>query len=249
MTYEIIADFDGTLTRKGEGCDSSFDVLRDALPEQTRKISEEIYQQYTPLEFDFSLSLEKRNEYMEEWWNKEFEITIAGGLTLDMIHSAGNSERLVFRENVRELFLFAYEQQIPLLVFTAGIANIIDIKLEKEGLSFPNVQVVGNRFLFDTEGKAVTYTKPVVYVGNKHLIAQSFVDKIHHDIVFLLGDHPTDADMCHDDNHTKVIRFGFLNEKNNDNGSYSRYDYLYKEKDSSVEEVLMLIREEKEENK
>lgn len=130
------------------------------------------------------------------------------------------------------------------MVFTAGPADIIDVKLKKEGLFFENVTVVGNRFIFDTQGIALDYAKPIVFVGNKHLVAQAMDEKIHADTVFLFGDHPTDAEMCQDTNHEKVFRFGFLNEKDASDGSYNRYDYQYPEKGASLYESFTILKNE-----
>lgn len=223
MTYEIVADFDGTLTRKGEGCGTSFDALRVACSEETRQKSEEIYKLYGP---------------------KEFELTVEGGLYKDKLMKEEALSPMVFRHGARELFSFAKEHNIPLLVFTAGVADAIEYKLQREELLSPNVTIVGNRFIFDNSGKATQYVRPVVFVGNKHLVAQSFESKVHHDVAFVLGDHPTDAEMCLDANHAKVLRFGFLNEKLSDKPAFQRYNYLYEEKGASLMPAFEIIKKE-----
>jgi 5'-nucleotidase len=244
MTYEIVADFDGTLTRKGEGCGTSFDALRVACSEETRQKSEEIYKLYGPKEFDFYLKEEERKKLMEEWWEKEFELTVEGGLYKDELMKEEALSHMVFRHGARELFSFAKEHNIPLLVFTAGVADAIEYKLQREELLSPNLTIVGNRFIFGENGKATGYVKPVVFVGNKHLVAQSFESKVHHDVAFVLGDHPTDAEMCLDANHAKVLRFGFLNEKLSDKPAFQRYNYLYEEKGVSLMPAFEIIKKE-----
>ena len=60
MKYEIVADFDSTLTQKGDGLDNSFSALRDVLPPLGQKYSDDIYAEYAPKEFDFSIDATER---------------------------------------------------------------------------------------------------------------------------------------------------------------------------------------------
>ncbi len=243
MKYEIVADFDATLTQKGEGLSNSFAALRDVLPPAGQKYSDEIFAYYSPKEFDFSIDAIQRDILMRKWWEEEFGGMAKLSIYREDIKRAAYIPNLKMRDGITELFAFAKSNNIPILIFTAGVADIIEMKLEKEGLLNDNVTIVGNRFIFDNKGLIIGNTKPVIYVGNKHLVAQTWDVKMHADVAFLLGDHPTDAKMCDDNNHEKVIRFGFLNGKSNDDGSYDEYDHLYKEGNDSLKDVLEKIKE------
>ena len=148
---------------------------------------------------------------MRQWWEEEFDGIVRLNIYRDDIKRAAYVTNLVFRAGIYELFSFAKDNNIPILIFTAGVADIIEMKLEKENLISNNVTIVGNRFVFADGGLIVGYSQPLVYTSNKNLIARDLDYKIHADIAFLLGDHPKDIEMCDDANHTKVIRFGFLN--------------------------------------
>ncbi len=244
MNFEIVADFDGTLTKKGPGCGTSFDAVDAVTPSETSEERNALFEKYGVKEFDFSIPLEERNRFMKEWWEKDFEIRTRGFIRKEMLESDVCLLHPVFRDGARELFTFAHTYGIPFLVFTAGFADIIEYKLQKEGLLFDNVCIIGNRFIFDEEGVVRDFVKPVIYIGNKHLIAREIEGKAHAKTVFLLGDHPTDASMCDDANHDRVIRFGFLNEKFSDREAFAVYNYLYDEKDASLEGVLEIVKKE-----
>ena len=243
MKYEIVADFDATLTQKGAGLSNSFVALRDVLSPAGQKYSDDIFAYYSPLEFDFSIDAIERDKLMRKWWEEEFDGIAKLNLYKDDIKRAAYMPNLKMRDGIVELFIFAKNNNIPILIFTAGVADIIEMKLEKENLLSNNIEIVGNRFVFAEDGRVIDHVRPVVYVGNKHLIAQTWDAKVHGDTVFLLGDHPTDIQMCDDSNHNKVIRFGFLNGKSNNDGAYSGYDYLYKDGKESLNDVLEKIKE------
>ncbi len=190
---------------------------------------------------------------MREWWIEEF-----GGVTRYKVHKddikkAATSDTLVLRPYVKELFEIAKDNNIPILILTAGVADIIIYKLAKEGLlslddeggieSNKNVKVIGNRFIYDEYGYVTGTIAPLVYIMNKYEIMKSLDKKIHADTAFVLGDHPADINMCDPANHKKVIRFGFLNNKVN-NGDYDTYDYLYEKGEASMEDVFNKVREE-----
>ncbi len=244
MDFEIVADFDGTLTKKGEGLFSSFEALRELLPDAAQTKARSVYSFYSPKEFDFSLQENERDLLMKEWWTKELEASAECRFSKDLLALAATSQGLSLRDSARELFSFSKTHAIPFLVFTAGHADVVEAKLKQEGLLYGNVQIFGNHFSFDEEGSCNGFMKPLVYVDNKHLVAREIEGKVHAKTAFLLGDHPTDASMCDEANHESVIRFGFLNEKYSDRESFLAYDYLYDAKDASLEGAFEIIKKE-----
>ena len=60
MKFEILTDFDGTLTMRNPGHGNSFSVLRDVMSEEGKKYSDGIYAKYGAKEYDFSISERER---------------------------------------------------------------------------------------------------------------------------------------------------------------------------------------------
>ena len=257
MKFEILTDFDGTLTMREKGHGDSFSVLRDVMSEEGQQYSDGIYAKYGPKEYDFSISATERDSLMREWWVEEFDGVTRYKVNKDDIKKAAASDTLVLRPYVKELFVLAEENDIPILILTAGVANIIEYKLAKEGLIEiddtgnivnKNIKVVGNKFKYDNEGYIIGTIPPLVYTMNKYDIMKSLDKNIHADTAFVLGDHPADINMCDPVNHKEVISFGFLNNKIN-NGDYDVYDHLYEKGDDSFEDICNRLREEIRENK
>ncbi|PQP95580.1 hypothetical protein Pyn_29418 [Prunus yedoensis var. nudiflora] len=75
--------------------------------------------------------------------------TIEGGLTYDGIRQSVAYSTIA----VVELFEFLEERDIPVLIFSAGLADIIeDVLRRKIHRLFKNVKIVSNRMVFDNNG-------------------------------------------------------------------------------------------------
>jgi len=70
---DIITDFDFTLSRKAKemkGADSTFGIIAKS-PFTSKSFSDEykaLYLKYSPIERDQSISFQKKDEAMKEWW-------------------------------------------------------------------------------------------------------------------------------------------------------------------------------------
>ncbi|RZC78502.1 hypothetical protein C5167_002697 [Papaver somniferum] len=140
------------------------------------------------------------------------------------------------------------EKGVPVLIFSAGLADIIEEVLrQKLHRSFKNVKVVANRMEFDQSGRLTSFKGKTIHVMNKNEHALDMAEPIHDHLgdtdgppedtaavkkrtnVLLLGDHIGDLRMSDGLNYENRISVGFLNdniEKSLD--SYKKaYDVLY----------------------
>ncbi|BBG96894.1 hypothetical protein Prudu_005846 [Prunus dulcis] len=126
---KVIADFDATLTKyRVNGCrgQSSHGLVQQEDTEYDKK-RQELYEHYHP-------------------WTKTHGLLIEGGLTYDGIRQSVADSTIAFREGVVELFEFLEERDIPILIFSAGLADIIEEVLrQKIHRLFKNVKIVSNR--------------------------------------------------------------------------------------------------------
>ncbi|KAK4359882.1 hypothetical protein RND71_022111 [Anisodus tanguticus] len=100
---------------------------------------------------------------MEEWWGKTHALLIEGGLTQKAIQNSVAKATIAFRDGVTELFELLEEKGVPVLIFSACLADMIEEVLkQKVHRSFKNVRIVSNRMVFDENGhlqsfKGITY--------------------------------------------------------------------------------------------
>lgn len=230
---QVIADFDATLTRywiNGSRGQSSHGLLQQDNSEYDVK-RQQLYDYYHPLEFSPTISIEEKTKLMEEWWEKTHSLLVEGGLTYSAIRNSVSSATIAFREGVVELFEYLEERDVPILIFSAGLADIIEEVLkQKLHRSFKNVKIVSNRMVFDNNGCLVSFKGKTIHVLNKNEHALDMAAPIHNQLgdpdgttvdsaslkkrtnVLLLGDHIGDLGMSDGLNYENRIAVGFLND-------------------------------------
>ncbi|KAH1230203.1 Cytosolic 5'-nucleotidase 3A [Glycine max] len=93
-------------------------------------------------------------------------LLVEGGLTYDSIRQSVANANIAFREGVCELFEFLEERDAPVLIFSAGLADIIEEVLrQKLHRSFKNVRIVSNRMVFDDDGRLAICEERPAKVG------------------------------------------------------------------------------------
>ncbi|XWS74677.1 hypothetical protein CRYUN_Cryun01aG0018500 [Craigia yunnanensis] len=229
---QVIADFDATLTRywiDGSRGQSSHGLLQQGNREYDAK-KQALFEYYHPLEFSPTIPLEEKTKLMEEWWGKTHGLLIQGGLTYNAIKNSVANANIAFRDGVVELFEFLEERDIPVLIFSAGLADIIEEVLrQKVHRSYKNIKIVSNQMVFDS-GCLVSFKGKLIHSLNKNEHALDMTAS-HHDQtggidgpvtdnasmkqrtnVLLLGDHIGDLGMSDGLNYENRISVGFLND-------------------------------------
>ncbi|XP_054789641.1 uncharacterized protein LOC129295179 isoform X2 [Prosopis cineraria] len=191
---------------------------------------QELYEYYHPLEFSPDIGLEEKTKLMEEWWSKSHALLIEGGLTNESIIQSVANGNIAFREGVFELFEFLEEKGIPVLIFSAGLGDIIEEVLrQKLHRIFTNVRIVSNRMVFDDDGHLASFKGKLIHSLNKNEHALDMGTPVHSHLgdgddptednasvknrtnVLLLGDHVGDLGMSDGLNYETRISVGFLN--------------------------------------
>ncbi|KAF3785484.1 7-methylguanosine phosphate-specific 5'-nucleotidase [Nymphaea thermarum] len=230
---QVIADFDATLTKYWvNGCrgQSTHGLLQQGNPQYDVK-RRELFDYYHPLEFSPTIPLEEKTKLMEEWWEKTHSLLLEGGLTYDAIKRSVSNAIIEFRDGVVKLFELLEEKGVPILIFSAGLADIIEEVLgQKLHRSFKNVNIVSNRMIFDDSGHLVAFRGKTIHVLNKNEHALDMAAPLHNQLggsyvveddfssikkrtnVLLLGDHIGDLGMSDGLKYENRISIGFLND-------------------------------------
>ncbi|AEC09569.2 Pyrimidine 5'-nucleotidase eukaryotic [Arabidopsis thaliana x Arabidopsis arenosa] len=233
--FQVIADFDATLTRYRvnglRGRQTSHGLLQqgDAYYDAKRQA---LYDHYHPLEISPVIPIDEKTKLMEEWWGKTHELLIEGGLTYDAIKKSVANSSIAFREGVSELFEFLEKKEIPVLIFSAGLADVIEEVLRQNlDRTFKNVKIVSNRMVFNDDGQLVSFKGKLIHVLNKNEHALDMAAPLHDRLgvdigeedeenvnmkerrnVLLMGDHLGDLRMSDGLDYETRISIGFLND-------------------------------------
>ncbi|VDM93602.1 unnamed protein product [Onchocerca ochengi] len=231
--FMVIADFDYTLTKSktdtGDQRDITYDVFATPITNRSPSCGQSfknLNEKYSPIETDLSLSSEEKSPAMMEWWSKANDLIISAGFKHNEILNLVEQSTMRLRSSCA-LYLDELERlKIPLIIFSAGISNVIEASLLFELGKIPgNVHIVSNTMYFDEMGVNCKFSEPVIHSFSKN---GSLLEKCLETVqdlnlknrIILLGDSLGDLCMLDDcsllnKSDITILKIGFLN-KNDD---------------------------------
>ena len=223
----VLSDFDRTLT--ASGAPECHDIVGlhagDTMPPA--------YSAAMARMLDFSQPLPTAT--LEEWWVRCSELMVEHGWRRACLAPAVAASGVTLRDGAVELVAALAAHEVPLVVLSAGLSDVIETLLRARcgGALPPSVAVVANRMVFDDDdgGKLLRVTpSPPLHTDNKRemLVAlrpDAFAPASPRRLVILLGDKPKDAhslDLLPPGAVDVVLRVGFMEGHD---GRYSLEDY------------------------
>lgn len=206
----VVIDFDRTITR-GNGL-SSHDVLQ--LSEETDAKRQKDSKKYHAIEDDPAMTIAEKIPFIEEWYGKTHALIAQNQITKEKMIEQCNASKIRLREGVPEFFRLCKERDIPVIVMSAGIADILQAILRRDAPE-AQYQVISNLFTFsDTDPSYITGTRaPLIHPYNKSWesvpdsIRQAMEGKTH---ALVIGDSVGDATMAHGSS-LQTYKIGFEN--------------------------------------
>jgi HAD superfamily hydrolase (TIGR01544 family) len=229
----VVSDFDFTMSKflvNGKRGASCHKVIEDCglLPEEYHTLAQALQHKYYPLEVDPTLNMEDKIKFMIEWVDQAHELLAHYGLTKHHIEQAVaealKTPRLALRERLDEFLHTLKEANVPLLIFSAGIADVLEEVLTMQyNIDCASLHVISNRCLFSTEShrRVIGFEQPLLHVFNKrsdaYLHTAFFKEPgiEQRRCLLLLGDSLGDVSMSEGMGieAANVLRVGFLNDR------------------------------------
>ncbi|KAI8067597.1 pyrimidine 5'-nucleotidase [Gongronella butleri] len=222
----FICDFDMTMSRhwvrnkvtdalernsSSHGVPARYDRLNAEFKKETARL----YNTYYPIEIDKSMPFDEKVPHMIKWWKQAHEILVAQNLTRQDIQNMVSQVNIELRPTLAEVLARCCETQVPFLVFSAGIRDIIEEILKKKDLLFDNMHIVSNRMKFNDQGVCDGFNDPLIHVFNKsefQLETTPYFPLIKdRGNVILVGDSLGDLQMSQGVKHDLCLNIGFLN--------------------------------------
>ncbi|XP_076235130.1 cytosolic 5'-nucleotidase IIIB [Calliopsis andreniformis] len=218
-SLQVVTDFDLTLTKQhvnGKKVLSSFGIFCKCkqLPETYATESCRLYKKYRPIEIDPHLSVEVKAEAMKDWMIAAEEILKGIPFNPDEILEVAKVYGTDLRDGTKEFFERMYNAKVPILVFSAGLGDVVKAVLQYQEVLFENVKVISN-FLKYRDGKLEGFENERhihVFNKNEHAIEQDYFKILEgRKNVLLMGDTTGDASMVDGMVDTDaVLKIGFL---------------------------------------
>lgn len=221
---QILADFDYTISylRYGpERMSSSFGAVEkySQMSQEFRDRTKLLHDHYYALEVDGSIPKEEKANLMTEWYQKSAGCIVESGITKSMMNDAADTSKVKIREKFDVFAECLRNHSIPILVFSAGLGQIIERVFDNAGIPQNNMKIIANVLQFDGNGTATNFNSPLITTGNKATACQKETDYFNKNAdrvnSLLLGDNieDTQMDACVRGFSKNILTLGFLNDK------------------------------------
>ncbi|KAI6230455.1 5'-nucleotidase [Aphelenchoides fujianensis] len=221
----VISDFDYTITRYADENGERTWTTHAIFENCARHLSVELQQKFEALktkflaiEFDPHMTIEEKTPYMEQWWRESHQYIVENKFKRTLVEEAVYESRVQLRDGAADFLKTVCEKSVPLVCFSAGIGNLIEIFLKwKLGVVPPNLHIISNQMLWDEEGVCSGFTLPLIHTFNKNASVVGQERPFFHSIrsrpyVLLLGDSMGDIHMdVGVEEEGEALRVGYLN--------------------------------------
>lgn len=203
----------------GERSPSSHGVVQKSsiLPAATKLALDQLSNEFYPIEIDPLIPFPVKVAAMVQWWTRAHDLIISANLTKSHFTQMVMQVPVAFREGLHEFLVAVNTHSLPILVFSAGLADVIEIILKTSGFYSAHMSVVSNRMIFSEsgDGECIGFSSPLIHTFNKSESAISCpihsrkIENRPH--IILLGDSIGDLQMTANISHDVQIKIGFLN--------------------------------------
>jgi 5'-nucleotidase len=167
------------------------------------------------------MDVNEKLPYMIEWWRSAQNLFVLSNLNKSLIREFVYQSNMELKKGVREFITELLRSETPILIFSAGLGDIIEIFLEKEIPEFKHnhksSHIVSNFIQYDSNGNLLSFNEKLIHSFNKneHEIHDTpyFQTIINRPNVILLGDTLGDIGMIAGMKNLKqILKIGYLNQ-------------------------------------
>ena len=169
------------------------------------------------------MSKQAKIPFVIEWWSKSFDLIVETEITRENLIEIVRNSSTHLREGCHWFFNTLERHNVPLLIFSAGLGDVIQEWIAQDCGTFKNMKIVSNFMTFsESTNKISGFKGNMIHVFNKNETA--LLDTEYENLienrpnVILLGDSPGDVDMTAGLKNLKnILKIGFLNDKIDEN--------------------------------
>ncbi|VDM77835.1 unnamed protein product [Strongylus vulgaris] len=102
-------------------------------------------------------------------WNAAHEYIVAAQFNKTTIANFVRNSKIILRNDAEEMMQRLHHLGIPLIVFSAGIGNIIEMFLQQKLGQMPtNIHIISNMMNFNDKGIVESFSQPLIHTFNKN---------------------------------------------------------------------------------
>lgn len=213
----FLINFDNVLT-DNNSCDTWSVITNNVkLKKRFLKKLEEIKNKFVLTELDGNIDTSDRNDSLKFLWRQKIDLFRELDLDEKKIMKFMNKQNnLKIREGAREFFKFAFDNNIPVIIISDGIFEIIYDFLNYNKCYYDNMQIVSNKLFHDSD----SVKNDVICSFNKNeLILPEDINEQIKDrkISILLASTINDINILSKEKLNDSIKVAFLDKFINEN--------------------------------
>lgn len=241
----VVIDFDKTITSTDST--DSWDAAGKKLSEEFHGKLNNLYEKYRPIEINYKITFEEKNNAMEIWYNECMNMYYQYKLTKQKLIDGVKNSNLILRKGAKEFLKEMYENKVPVIILSAGIGNTIKIFLEENNCLYDNIYIISNFIKFDEKGNMKEFNNNIIHSLNKNLknkLLNKFQETIgKREYSLLIGDSIDDKKMVSEEQIENTITVGVLNENIQNNLAEYRknFDIVLTNEDANFQTIKEIV--------
>ncbi len=240
--FFVIIDFDHTLTTKESI--ASMGIIPQFLGGECWEERMKIFEYYRPLELDYTIEENEKRKIMKEWAGKSFRLLSKYLTSQKIIEDALKDANIHLRLGAKEFLKDLYDKNVPVIIMSAGVGNLIKEFLKINDVLFDNMILISNFFEIK-DVKSYINTDNLISSSNKNYsrVPEEIREALNNkEKILLCGDIVEDIRMIDDEQRNKTLAIGFLdyNVDNNLDIYSKNFDIVLTDNENfnSVKKVL-----------
>lgn len=217
----VFMDYDKTITSSKSEDSWATTANKKAMGKAISNDLNKFYEKYGPIELDYTIDIQEKEKYMLEWYEKSMNLYYTYHLTKEKLKECIYNSHLELREGAKDFLNKLYNRNIPVIIFSAGIGNVIEQFLKEKECYYDNITIIGNFIKFDKNGDMIKFSDNIIHTLNKN------IDKLNDDKLkekiegkeyrVVIGDLVEDINMMGEYPEHKSLKIGFLNKNITEN--------------------------------
>uniref|UniRef100_A0A8D0XXI1 5'-nucleotidase n=1 Tax=Sus scrofa TaxID=9823 RepID=A0A8D0XXI1_PIG len=225
------------------------DILDNSkiISEECRKELKALLHHYYPIEIDPDRTVKEKLPHMVEWWTKAHDLLCQQKIQKFQIAQVVRESSAMLRDGYKTFFHTLSQNHVPLLIFSAGIGDVLEEIIRQRRVFHPNIHVVSNYMEFDEEGFLKGFKGQLIHTYNKNSSVcenSTFFQQLQGKTnILLLGDSLGDLTMADGvPGVENILKIGFLNDKVEEwRERYMDFYDIVLEKDETLDVVNGLL--------
>lgn len=217
--FYVIADFDKTITTKASNTTFSLFSKSGFYPKEYLKERNLNYNYYRPIELDVNLSDKEKFKIVKQWQEASYKLMLKYKVKeSDIVKILDQEDSLILRSGAISFINYLNENNIPLIISSAGIGNFIIELLKKHACYTDNIFVHSNMLKFKDD-EIVDSIDEIIHSMNKNdiIVPGKFLEKTNNKkYAVIIGDQLSDLNMANNLPQKDILSFGFLESNVNE---------------------------------